>query len=234
MTLPGWIHEDISYGTAVFPLSSMLPLQKHTFNSGISISCMINIKGETMKRLLLPGLMVIFLVSACTIPQQITQKEQTPGAVDTGSGATEIGGTIDRLERDMQRALSASVAAVVSREGDLITVTFLGDATFDTGSALVKPGLQAEIDRVARVLAQYPETIIRVEGHTDSKGSKEYNLSLSKQRADSVRTLLFKRGAGQRWIEVSGYGETKPIASNDTEEGRQKNRRVEVQVAPPR
>jgi outer membrane protein OmpA-like peptidoglycan-associated protein len=195
---------------------------------------MINIKGETMKRLLLPGLMVIFLVSACTIPQQINQKEEIPGAVDTGYGKTGIDRTIDRLERDMQRALSASVAAVVSREGDLITVTFQGDATFDTGSALVKPGLQAEIDRVARVLAQYPETIIKVEGHTDSRGSKEYNLSLSKQRADSVRTLLFKRGAGHRWIEVSGYGETKPIASNDTEDGRQKNRRVEVQISPPR
>ncbi len=185
-----------------------------------------------MKRLV-PGLIFLFLISACAIPQQTTQKETTPGAGGNGSGKTEINRTLKSLEVDMQRTLATSEAAVVSRDVDLVTVTFQGDATFDTGSALIKPGLQAEIDRVARVLAQYPETIIKVEGHTDSKGSTEYNLSLSKQRADSVRTLLFKRGAGQRWIEVSGYGETKPIASNDTEDGRQKNRRVEVKVVPP-
>jgi outer membrane protein OmpA-like peptidoglycan-associated protein len=193
---------------------------------------MITIKGGTMKRLL-PGLIFLFLISACAIPQQTTQKETTPGAGGNDSGEIGTNRTLNSLERDMQRALATSEAAVVSRDGDLVTVTFQGDATFDTGSALIKPGLQAEIDRVARVLAQYPETIIKVEGHTDSKGSTEYNQSLSKQRADSVRTLLFKQGAGPRWIEVSGYGETKPIASNDTEDGRQKNRRVEVKVVPP-
>lgn len=186
-----------------------------------------------MKRLILPGLIFFFLLSACTIPQQITQKEKIPGAGDTGPGETGIDRTLDNLERDLRRALSASEAAVVSREGDLITVTFQGDATFDTGSALVKPGFQAEVDRVARVLAQYPETIIRIEGHTDSKGSKQNNMALSKQRADSVRTLLFKQGVGQRWIAVTGFGETRPVASNDTEAGRQKNRRVEVKVVPP-
>ena len=186
-----------------------------------------------MKRLLLPGMIFFFLLSACTIPQQITQKEKISPADNTGPGKTGISRTLDNLERDLQRALSESEAAVVSREGDLITVTFLGDATFDTGSALVKPNLQGEVDRVARVLAQYPETNIKVEGHTDSKGSKQNNMALSKQRADSVRTLLFKQGVGHRWIAVTGFGETRPIASNDTEAGRQKNRRVEVKVVPP-
>lgn len=186
-----------------------------------------------MKRLLLPGMIFFFLLSACTIPQQITQQEKIPRAEDTGPGKIGINRTLDNLERDMRRALSESVAAVVSREGDIITVTFLGDATFDTGSALVKPDLQGEVDRVARVLAQYPSTIIKVEGHTDSKGSKEYNMSLSKKRAESVRALLFRQGVGHRWIEVTGFGETRPIASNDTEAGRQKNRRVDVKVVPP-
>lgn len=186
-----------------------------------------------MKRLLLPGMLFFFLLSACTIQQQTTQKEQISPADETGPGKTELSRTLNNLEKDMRRALSESKAAVVSREGALVTVTFLGDAAFDTESALVKPDLQGEVDRVARVLAQYPETIIKVEGHTDSKGSKEFNLSLSKQRAESVRTLLFKQGVGHRWIEVTGFGETKPLASNDSEAGRQKNRRVEVKVLPP-
>jgi outer membrane protein OmpA-like peptidoglycan-associated protein len=75
--------------------------------------------------------------------------------------------------------------------------------------------------------------VIRVEGHTDSRGSKQFNLALSKQRAESVRTLLFKQVVGHRWIAVAGFGETQPIATNDTEAGRQENRRVEIQVALP-
>jgi len=186
-----------------------------------------------MKRLLLPGLVFFFIVSACTFPQHTIQNENEPAADVTVPESTKIRNSIDALERDMQRALSVSEAAVVSRDGEHLIVTFRGDATFDSGSALVKPGLHAEIDRVARVLAQYPEMVIRVEGHTDSRGSKQFNLALSRQRAESVRTLLFKEVVGHRWIAVDGFGETRPIATNDTEAGRQENRRVEIQVALP-
>jgi len=76
-------------------------------------------------------------------------------------------------------------------------VTFKGDVTFDTNSAEVRPGLYSEINRVAGELTQYPQTKIRVEGHTDSKGSSEYNLDLSLRRADAVKRLLIQRGVAE-------------------------------------
>jgi outer membrane protein OmpA-like peptidoglycan-associated protein len=81
-------------------------------------------------------------------------------------------------------------------------------------------------------MSQYPNTLVRVEGHTDSKGSSEYNLDLSNRRAIAVRNLLMQRGIADSRIDVVGYGKNMPVATNDTEAGRQKNRRVEIKIAP--
>jgi len=139
---------------------------------------------------------------------------------------------MDNQEKDMNNALATSEAASVSREGNLLKVTFKGDVTFDSNSAAVRPGLYSEIDRVAGVLTQYPDTFIRVEGHTDSQGSEAYNMDLSKRRANAVKNLLAQRGVAESRVEVVGYGETMPVATNETEAGRQKNRRVEIKIAP--
>jgi outer membrane protein OmpA-like peptidoglycan-associated protein len=96
----------------------------------------------------------------------------------------------------------------------------------------VRPGLQSEIDRVAGVLNQYSNTFLRVEGHTDSTGTEEYNMDLSIRRANSVKNLLVQRGVADSCIEVVGFGESMSVATNDTEAGRQKNRRVEIKIAP--
>lgn len=154
------------------------------------------------------------------------------GAAAGGAGGYGVGKMMDNQERDMRNALAASEAAAVSREGNLLAVTFKGDVSFDTNSTEVRPGLYSEINRVAGVLNQYPNTLIRVEGHTDSKGSDEYNMNLSRRRADTVRTLLVQRGVADSRFEVVGFGKTMPIATNDTEAGRQKNRRVEIKIAP--
>ncbi len=154
------------------------------------------------------------------------------GAAVGGAGGVAVGKMMDNQERDMREALAASEAAAVSREGNLLAVTFKGDVTFDTGSVTVRPGLTAEIDRVAGVLIQYPQTLVRVEGHTDSVGTEEYNLDLSNRRAVAVKTLLVQRGVSESRLETSGYGETMPVATNDTEAGRQRNRRVEIKIAP--
>jgi outer membrane protein OmpA-like peptidoglycan-associated protein len=111
-------------------------------------------------------------------------------------------------------------------------VTFKGDVTFDTNSAVVKSELNSEIDRVAGILNQYPSTLIRVEGHTDSKGSDALNMDLSKRRANAVRDLLVQRGVAASRIEVIGFGKSMPVATNDTAAGRQRNRRVEIKIAP--
>jgi outer membrane protein OmpA-like peptidoglycan-associated protein len=155
------------------------------------------------------------------------------GAAIGGLGGAGVGRMMDNEERDMRNALAASNAAAVTREGNLLAVAFKGDVTFDTNSTVVKPGLMSEIDRVAAVLRQYPQTLVRVEGYTDSVGSSEYNMELSIRRANAIKNLLVQRGIAESRIDAVGYGETMPVATNDTEAGRQRNRRVEIKIAPP-
>ena len=214
-----------------------------------------------MNKLKISGLLFIFVLAACAAPQTKTQKGGIYGAAggaaagaiigqvigrDTqstlwgaaigaavgGLGGAGVGRMMDNQERDMRDALATSEAAAIRREGNLLAVTFKGDVTFDTNSTVVRPGLYTEIDRVANVLIKYPGTLIRVEGHTDSVGTEKYNMDLSFRRANSVRDLLGQRGVNISRIETVGFGETMPVATNDTQAGRQLNRRVEIKVAP--
>jgi outer membrane protein OmpA-like peptidoglycan-associated protein len=154
------------------------------------------------------------------------------GAAAGGLAGAGIGKMMDDQEREMRDALAASDAAAVRREGDLLAISLKGDVTFDYDSASVRPGLYSEIDRIANVLIKYPQTVIRVEGHTDSTGSDSYNMDLSQRRADSVKNLIVQRGLSSARIETMPYGETMPVADNSTEAGRAMNRRVEIKVAP--
>lgn len=154
------------------------------------------------------------------------------GAAVGGAGGYGVGQMMDKQEQEMRDALARSEAAAVKREGNLLSVTFKGDVTFATNSTEIRPELYTEINRVARILNQYPDTLISVEGHTDNKGSDEYNLKLSQRRADAVKTLLTLRGVAADRIDAFGYGKTMPIATNDTEAGRQMNRRVEIRIVP--
>jgi len=154
------------------------------------------------------------------------------GAAVGGAAGAGVGKMMDNQERDMRQALADSEAAAVRREGNLLAVTLKGDVTFDHDSAMVRPGLYTEIDRIANVMVQYPETFIRVEGHTDSTGSEQYNLDLAARRADAVKDLIVQKGVSSSRMQTVTYGETQPIATNDTESGRQMNRRVEIKIAP--
>lgn len=214
-----------------------------------------------MKKIkILSSLVLVFVLVACA-PQTKTQKGAVYGAAggaaagaiigqvigrDTqstlwgaaigaavgGLGGAGVGKMMDDQEREMREVLAESEAAAIRREGNLLAVTFKGDVTFDTNATVIKPGLHTEIDRVASVLTRYPETLIRVEGHTDSVGSDEYNMDLSLRRAASVRDLLVQRGVSSGRIETVGFGKTMPVATNATEAGRQRNRRVEIKIAP--
>ena len=154
------------------------------------------------------------------------------GAAIGGLTGTGIGYMMDRQEQDMRNALAQSEAIAVEREGNVLALTFKSDFTFAVNSSTLRSGLYAELDRVAQVLAAYPQTTILVAGHTDSSGSDEYNMKLSQQRADSVKNALVQRGVDPQRISAVGYGEGQPIADNDTEFGRQQNRRVEVRINP--
>jgi len=154
------------------------------------------------------------------------------GAALGGAAGAGVGKMMDDQERDMRNALADSEAAAIRREGDLLAVSLKGDVTFDYDSATVRPGLYSEIDRIATVLNKYPQTVIRVEGHTDSTGSDTYNMDLSQRRADSVKNLFIQRGVSPSRIETVAFGEGMPVADNSTEAGRAMNRRVEIKIAP--
>ncbi len=109
-------------------------------------------------------------------------------------------------------------------------IIILPDIHFEFDKAIIKPESYPILDSVAQWLKENPNMIVEIAGHTDSIGSAEYNLSLSRRRAEAVRQYLIKKGISPHRLYARGYGETQPIADNGTEEGRAKNRRVEIRV----
>ncbi|MBP7526642.1 MAG: OmpA family protein [Syntrophorhabdaceae bacterium] len=165
------------------------------------------------------------------------------GAIVGGLTGAAIGNYMDKQEQSMRQAVANSEAATVRREQeiiqgarqqsvDVLTVTFKSDYLFAVNSSTLLPGAQSELQRVATVIRQYPETNIQIAGHTDSTGSEDYNRRLSEQRAESVKTALIGMGVNPSRLTTLGYGESRPVASNNTEGGRQQNRRVEVRIVP--
>jgi outer membrane protein OmpA-like peptidoglycan-associated protein len=126
------------------------------------------------------------------------------------------------------RSLVAEITNLQQTQRGL--VISLSDILFDVGKSTLKPGSQASIQRIAVVLTQYPQHQILVEGHTDATGSDDFNLQLSRDRANSVRTALVAGGVEAARIAAEGFGESRPVASNDNAAGRQQNRRVEIVI----
>ncbi|MCK8457516.1 OmpA family protein [Sphingomonas faeni] len=138
---------------------------------------------------------------------------------------------MDKQERDL-RARTAGTDVQVIRQGDDLVLNIPSGITFAYDSATVQPQFQRTLDQVADTLSQYNQTYIDVYGHTDSTGSDAYNQTLSERRARSVADYLAGHGVQTARIGTRGYGETQPIASNDTDAGRAANRRVEVKIVP--
>ena len=154
------------------------------------------------------------------------------GAVVGGLAGAGIGNYMEKQEAALNQQFAASEAASVRREANMLAVTFKSDVLFDSGSAALKPGAYQEINRVAQVLIQYPDTRILVAGHTDSDGSEAFNQDLSVRRADNVRNALVGQGVQAARINTIGYGESQPIADNTTQAGKQMNRRVVITIEP--
>ncbi|GIV25057.1 MAG: hypothetical protein KatS3mg026_0749 [Bacteroidia bacterium] len=110
------------------------------------------------------------------------------------------------------------------------TVIILKNIFFDFDKATLRPESKAELERVYQILVENPKMKVRIAGHTDSMGSDEYNQRLSEARAKSVYEYLIQRGISADRLSYIGYGESRPIDTNDTEEGRQNNRRVELEI----
>jgi outer membrane protein OmpA-like peptidoglycan-associated protein len=142
-----------------------------------------------------------------------------------------VGNYMDRQEAKLREQLKGTGVSV-ARNGDNISLVMPGNITFATGSADLNSSFFSVLDSVALVLKEYNKTMIDVSGHTDSTGSAQKNQALSAQRANTVAQYLRTKGILDQRIESAGYGATHPVASNDSPDGRQKNRRVELTLTP--
>jgi outer membrane protein OmpA-like peptidoglycan-associated protein len=125
------------------------------------------------------------------------------------------------------------LADLQAKKTDRGMVLTLGDVLFDTGQATLKPGADLVLGRLSTFLSANPQTRIMIEGHTDSRGTDEYNQALSQRRAQAVADALTARGVPADSVRTLGRGKAYPVASNDTPEGRQQNRRVEIIFSDP-
>jgi len=150
------------------------------------------------------------------------------GAVLGGAAGAVIGHQMDRQAQDLKGDLGQN--ADVQRVGEGIAVTFASGILFPFNSDQVLPAGRENLRRLAESLQRYPGTEVLIVGHTDNVGSDDYNMGLSQRRADSSKSLLVSMGIPAERIRTSGKGKTEPVASNETEAGRQQNRRVEIAI----
>ena len=138
---------------------------------------------------------------------------------------------MDTQEAELRKQLRGSGVSV-ERDDDNINLVMPGNITFASGNANIAQDFFSVIDSVVLVLKEFDQTLVVISGHTDSTGSDELNQNLSENRAQSVSDYLFKSGVITDRLEVIGFGETQPIATNATQEGKRLNRRVEISLLP--
>jgi outer membrane protein OmpA-like peptidoglycan-associated protein len=154
--------------------------------------------------------------------------------IGAGVGALAGGGVgyyMDVQEAKLRQRLEGTSVSV-TRVGDNITLNMPSSITFALNSSDLNSQFYSALDGVGMVLKEYDKTVIEVAGHTDSSGSDQYNQALSERRAQAVASYLASHGVKQERLMTVGAGETHPIASNDTEQGRAANRRVELTIVP--
>ena len=154
--------------------------------------------------------------------------------IGAGIGAL-AGGAVGQYMDRQQRALEAELSGTgvgVARQGDNLVLRMPSDVTFASNQSSIDPRFNAVLDDVARVLNEYDRSTIDIIGHADSDGADEYNLDLSRRRASSVAGYLVGRDVLADRLFVDGRGESQPIASNATAEGKAQNRRVEILIRP--
>lgn len=152
------------------------------------------------------------------------------GAIGAAAGGG-IGYYMDKQEEELKKELQGS-GVQIQRDGNNLTLNMPGGITFDTGKTNIKTNFNPVLNDIANVLVKYPDTHIDVQGHTDNVGNDADNLRLSELRAQSVVSALAQRGVPASRMKATGFGESMPIASNNTPQGREANRRVEIKIFP--
>lgn len=151
------------------------------------------------------------------------------GAAIGGAAGAAGGYYMDRQADQLRQELAGSGVQVM-RQGKDIRLIMPGNITFATNQASLRPEFYRTLNSVAIVLKKFDKTVVRVIGYTDNTGTPMYNQELSERRARSVADYLISQGVNANRFAILGYGERQPIASNDTAEGRQANRRVEITI----
>ena len=153
------------------------------------------------------------------------------GAGVGGLSGGAVGYYMDQQEAKLRAKLQGSGVSV-TRQGENIILNMPGNITFQTNSADINANFYNVLNSVVLVVKEYNKTLIDIAGHTDSTGSDAINQPLSERRAASVGNYLTTQGIDARRIVTQGFGKSRPIASNDTSEGKSQNRRVEIQLTP--
>ncbi|OAV43391.1 OmpA family protein [Lewinella sp. 4G2] len=156
------------------------------------------------------------------------------GSVIGGTAGAIVGRYMDKQAQEIQEEVPGAVVETTTtvdpETGETVTesinVTFGGGVLFEFNSTALTANSRAELDRMAKIMNRYPDTDITIDGHTDSKGSEAYNLELSQKRAAAVADYLAQDGIARRRMITQGFGETRPVATNETDAGRAQNRRV--------
>jgi outer membrane protein OmpA-like peptidoglycan-associated protein len=156
-----------------------------------------------------------------------TAKGAILGAMIGGAAGAIIGEYMDRQANELEGELEG---ATVERVGEGIQITFDSGILFDFDSYTLREASEINLRELAETLKEYDETKVLIEGHTDNVGTDAYNMNLSRQRAASVEDYLSILGVSDDRLISKGYGEEQPVASNDTDAGRQQNRRVEIAI----
>lgn len=149
------------------------------------------------------------------------------GAAIGGAAGAWIGNYMDEQAEEIRQDIEG---AEVERIGEGIKITFDSGILFASNQAALEGPARANIEELARILKKYEDTNVLIEGHTDSQGSEDYNLELSRRRAQSVANYLAEQQVDATRFTLMGYGETQPVASNETPQGRRENRRVEIAI----
>jgi len=153
------------------------------------------------------------------------------GAIGAGAGAY-----MDKQQTEFEQQLAKEQEQhqieIERQQNEILKLTMSSEVSFDFNSARLKSTFYSPLNKIADIMQRYPQTQILIVGHTDSKGPDQYNLDLSLQRANAVADYLIVQGVARQRLGTEGHGETEPLASNDSEEGRAQNRRVEIFVVP--
>lgn len=183
---------------------------------------------------------LIGAVGGAVIGAVAYDRNRTKGAVIGAVGGALAGGAVGRymddqrrdLEKNLSREIQSGQARVEKLPNDVVRITMTNQTAFETDSTEIKPAFHSTMDKLADVVVRYGKTTLTIVGHTDNVGSNAYNQRLSERRAHSVARYFESQRVNSMRLAIAGKGESQPIANNNSETGRQANRRVEIYLEP--